>query len=283
MSNYIILFVALCTLFSCSLLDDKESLPSYLYIEGADFVSRTGEGTSDQAIYHSWININGDFVGAFENPRLIPLNYEGNVECIVNPGIFSNGISSLYEINEVMTPYKLDVELVRGEVDTIYPVFYYDETAGFSLINDFDNDQHDFNEDIDGDAFTRMIPTSRDAYSGKSGVIRLTTDHRLAVMTTKFDLENLPIGSGQKILEVHYKNDVPVEFGFRFYDNGSPIDFFEYGLNPSEEWNKVYINYTELINRLDASRIRILIRAALPADMEEGFVYFDNLKFTYEN
>ncbi len=289
MSNYLVLFISVLLLCSCSALDDKEQIPSYIYIDSVAFEARPNEGTDVQSIPYSWVSLEGasfgDFVGAYEHPRLIPLNYEGDVDCIVQPGIVNNGISALYDINEIMTPYRVPVNLVRGEIDTIYPVYQYDEDAGFGLINDFDDDRHDFNEDLDGDSFTRIAVTSSGAYSGKSARIRLYEGHEFIYMTTKTDIENINVGSGQKILEVHYKNDVPVEFGLRYYeDNGDSVDVPDlFGLNPSEEWNKVYINYTTVINGLDADRVRILIRAILPVDMEEGFVYFDNIKFTYEN
>lgn len=281
---YYALFIGALIFCSCSQLDENEALPSFLYVESFEFeTTDQNQGTDAQDLPHAWINVGGDFVGTWELPALIPLNYEGNFPCIFNPGMIINGISTLPDINEAMDPYRVDIELVRGETDTIRPVIRYDSTTVFKLVNDFDRSAHDFREDLDGNPFT-ALSVSEDAFEGKAGVIRLTEEHPIALLTHRLDFTDIPLNSNQKFLELHYKNDVPFELGIRSYDeNGNPDDEYFVGLNPSSEWKKAYIEYTDIIDFFEASRMRVLIGAALPADRQEGVIRLDNIKFLHEN
>lgn len=270
--------------FSCSQLEENEPLPAFMYIDSLKFeVADASQGSAAQDLPHVWINVGGDFVGTWETPALIPLNYEGNFECRFNPGMVINGISTLPEINEAMNPYIVDVELVRGEIDTIRPIIRYDSTTIFKLTNDFDLSTHDFREDLDGNAFTSMN-ISEDAFDGKAGVIRITEENPLALITHRLDFTDIPLNSNQKFLELHYKNDVPFELGIRSYNEvGDPVDEYFVGLNPTDTWKKVYIDYTDIIGVFEADRMRVLIGAVLQDGRQEGTIRLDNIKFLHEN
>ncbi|HKK88665.1 MAG TPA: hypothetical protein VJ917_07425 [Saprospiraceae bacterium] len=281
---YLLLIFGCFFTLSCTQLEENEALPAYMYIESLEFeTTDPSQGTDAQDLPHVWINVGGDFVGTWEMPALIPLNYEGNFECRFQPGMIINGISTLPEINEAMDPYIVDVELVRGEIDTIRPVIRYDSTTVFKLMNDFDRSTHDFREDLDGNPFTSISITD-DAFEGKAGVIRITEDNPIALVTHRLDFTDIPLNSNQKFLELHYKNDVPFELGIRSYDEtGSPDDEYFVGLNPTNQWKKAYIEYTDIISFFEADRMRVVIGAVLQEGQQEGTIRLDNIKFYHEN
>jgi hypothetical protein len=283
MTRSLLTVLSLAFLLSCSILDDNEPLPAYLYVESFKFEGNSQiEGSLDQNIQHAWINVGGDFVGTWELPALIPLNYEGNFDCIFNPGIVINGISTLPEINEAMDPHRQNINLIRGQTDTIRPIARYDETTEFKLINDFDRGTHDFREDLDGNPLTALNVTN-DGYSGKGGQIILSEDNPIALMTHRVDLTDIPLNSNQKFLELHYKNNIPFELGIQYYQDGMARSEYFTALNPKSSWNKVYIDYTDIIRVFEAEELRILIGAILPEGETEGNIFLDNIKFLHEN
>ncbi|NJL74770.1 MAG: hypothetical protein HC892_06765 [Saprospiraceae bacterium] len=65
--------VMLCC--SCDLINPAESIPAYLYITPFEFeIENTlRQGTGDQKITEAWVSIDGEFLGTYSLPALVPI------------------------------------------------------------------------------------------------------------------------------------------------------------------------------------------------------------------
>ena len=62
---------------SCSKDKFNAQIPSYLHIEVIDLETESFEGSSSHKITDAWITMDGNFLGAFELPCVVPILAEG--------------------------------------------------------------------------------------------------------------------------------------------------------------------------------------------------------------
>ena len=53
------------------------------------------------------------------------------------------------------------------------------------------------------------------------------------------------------------------------------------GVNPREEWNKIYIDLTDSAIQLDADFYQITLRALLPSGESAADIFIDNVKLLH--
>jgi hypothetical protein len=81
---------------------------------------------------------------------------------------------------------------------------------------------------------------------------------------------------------MNYKNNHNLTVGLIMVHSGQTIQQPILVLNPSEEWNKIYINLTPtLAYFFDASDFRVFIGLLRSPDTETATIYLDNLKLIF--
>jgi hypothetical protein len=132
----------------------------------------------------------------------------------------------------------------------------------------------------------RTPPDSPDAfideYSQYSGISYLTKAHDyLELVSDDGNGEGFVFDRGDFIfLEINYKFDVPVLIGMyiKIYGGGVQDRAFVV-VTPSDEWKKIYINFTPIVNEtVDANNFKIYFQAQLGTGDLSANVMFDNLK-----
>lgn len=275
--------ILIYTILSCSNIEDQEPIPAFIHIDVPQFSSRMDEGTDFQMLPHAWLNIAGDFTGAYEVPTTIPVNYFGEQDVIYTPGVFSNGLSDFFELVETIEPFRSTLNLISGETDTLRAELKYKDNVTFYLNDDFDEGFHSFNENLESED-TRMIIVDSGCREGKCGKITLTSEFPTSVLTTRLFIEDIPLNNQQLILEAEYKNDAILQFGIYFNDEDEMTERVEplFGVNAKNDWNKLYFFYQDAMNTLQIEDMRVVIFATLPPDTDTAYVYLDNLKLVGE-
>ena len=86
-------------------------------------------------------------------------------------------------------------------------------------------------------------------------------------------------------LEVHYKNEVDLEFGLLSYQNNDPFEKqYSTGVFPSDEWKKIYIDVTNDVKAMitnGGEEFRVIIRGLYTGD-DKAYIYLDNIKLIYQ-
>jgi hypothetical protein len=283
-------FTALATLSTCNIINPAEEIPGYVYI--TEFQVQTNsatQGSNSARITEAWLNVDGNFLGAWSLPALVPVLGPGEHQVILQPGIKDNGINSSPEIYVFYTDYQTTVDLSPNEVDTIRPVVTYRSEAKFAFIEGFESDSHIFQDMRFGGADHRIRLTDSDVFEGNySGVLTLDTDQPIVEIATIQRFSDLDRGL-LVYLEMNYKSDIPVVFGLvghRSGETGSGQTAFDPGFLPTEQWSKIYFNLSPLFFDGNFDEYQIVLLAAIPIvngqlSRPSAKVWFDNVKLVH--
>ncbi len=291
---FIILFI------SCS-KDWEAQKPVYLSVPeillSTDYVS---EGTSSSKMTTVWIYANGDAVGVFELPCVVPaILKEGDNEITMYPGINLNGIAASRAIYEGFEGMEFTLNYSpsgSAEADTILidsanRVTTYTDRVTVNLLEDFDGAGLNFEKTSKSDTNLRKTdlnnannfvnPQNPSEPNGRAGILYTSKSNDLAEVVLVKSLQ-LPIGGANVYLEMNYKSNVPFIVGVFADVSGTAVQQPTLYITPKDEWNKIYVNLvSEVSSQSSASGYKIYFRADHDDNLDTGKVFLDNLKLVY--
>ena len=276
--------IALNFFCSCAQLDQQEAIPSYVHIPSLKLQVSPDQGSSFHQFKDVWVYANNEYVGAYEMPVTIPIVAEGNTEIKIYAGFRKNGMVTQPTRYPFLDPYVINVPLEKTKTDTILPVLFYGGDVKFPFIEDFER-IHFFNEEIDGDQETKVILTAAaDAFEGaNSGEITVSNNH--PILEAWYDIPKpIPVSPNQIYMELHYKSDIPFYVGFIGYKAGeSPTRLINALVLPKSNWNKIYFDFTDILNNYRGASYKMAVAAAYIKDTAktEQHIYLDNFKVTH--
>ena len=263
--------------------DNEDAIPAYIQIDEYQITANAAtQGSNSHNIQDVWVYANNNLIGAFNLPATIPILEEGSVDIIIDPGIRDNGISASPRIYPYYTRYETTVELISEQVTAVTPSSTYTSDLKFVFKEDFE-ESNIFSIDRDMDNLTRMGQTSVGAIEGTAGVLDLSTAHPINEVATNIAYSNLPLtGSVDVYLELNYKADVDFAIGLIGYDDFGAIQvFYSHVLTAKGEWNKAYLNFTEVLFNSRMNSYQVAFLAGLPDGLSEAKVLVDNVKLVH--
>jgi hypothetical protein len=233
----------------------------------------TAQGSSSHKITDLWVYVNGQFQGAYPSDHTIPIVSKGKaVKLDIYAGIKNNGISGTRIFWPFYERIKIDTLVTVGKTITRPLTFTYNSTTNFS-----------WNESFDGlgttlESSPKYSTVSGDlAFEGKSMLVTLRGDSTVAMLKSTSSFK-LPTGSSNVYLELNYKCNETIEIGLIGDNSDEKSAFF---LNPSKQWNKIYINLAATVNaQVVSSKYKVFIRM-LKIESSEPELYLDNIKLVY--
>lgn len=286
-----IVLLAFC-LSSCDIINPDEPTPFYVYIEnGSVETDLAEEGSSSSKLTDVWVTYEGNLIGAFSTPALIPIIPGSSKTLTLGGGIKDNGISTTRVKYSFLESIQVEVDITSGKVDTIEKnehVYRYKSNTRFLLNEDFEGQSvaiEAYNNNLNNFYVTRNRGEVFEG-SGSLKIDIIPPDSGFAIRTfQEFEFGSFNFGSPTYV-ELDYKCNLPVGVGYIIKRSTGIENAAQHMvINSSDgEWNKIYINLTEqiaLINENETARIFFV--SYLPKDLESGTVYFDNLKLvTFE-
>lgn len=282
---------------------DRQSatVPSYLHIDEMNVTTNYSEhGTASSNITTAWVEIDGEMIGVFELPAVVPVAATGEHDLKLYPGINLNGIQSLRNIYEFYQPYEETMNFPDNEDvwpdannDSIPTVMYSPLSFyNYRPIEDFEDISLAF--EISNRADTGLSRTSDtnlifndpalNENSTQSGYVRLPDEDFLFEVVSVEEFTDLPKGGANVYLEMNYNIDAVATVGvFRRVPGGQVDQVPVVGLFPTDgEWKKIYINLvTEVSAVPNAEGFRIFIGAVNVEGNGEMDMLFDNIKLVY--
>jgi len=124
---------------SCSLLEQNEPIPSYLYVSEFRLKTFVNQGSSSQKITDVWLFNDTEFLGMFPLPAKIPLLLYGEQNLTIQAGIKENGIGATPENYPFFNPIKVKVNLTALKTDTLKLETSYLSSTKFHFAENFEN------------------------------------------------------------------------------------------------------------------------------------------------
>lgn len=289
-----LVFVIFSVIFlpSCNKFKGNQEIPAYLHVD--TFLLTTNypfEGAASHKITDVSVYIDDDFQGYYELPATIPILERGKHELTLMAGIKLNGNSSTRTINPFYVPYVIEDYVFEEKViDTVTPSTRYytkEESDIYFEIEDFERQigletaPYSDTTIIRTDRDAPEIWTDKDGNSHYSGYIWIgDTLNSFCIMTKP--LEGLPDQGNSIFLELDYKCTDIFKVGlFAKISKEEAIDLIY--VNPSESWNKIYVNLGPNITNTaidNPEYFRVFISGVVDESSEAEY-YFDNIKVVY--
>ena len=294
-----VLIILLTVVFSsCQKAQFKAEIPSYIHIESIDLETDSFEGSDSQNLTDAWVTMDGNFLGAFELPCTIPILSDGAHEFRVSSGIKANGISAtriIYPFFEICDLFIKDgdtyqastsniVNLHKDSTVVLKATTSYKENIAFLFVEDFEDAGAVIESTENSD--TSLVKTNIDslAFEGYSGEIHLdNTNDFFEIMSAEF----VPLNGlyNTTMLEMDYRCNHSFKLGVavKSAETGL-IDLYEsIQINPSEDWNKIYVHTTYQVNLGNSNdEFGIFIGTVKSSSSETASFYFDNIKWLHE-
>ncbi|MCH2042504.1 MAG: hypothetical protein MK212_00060 [Saprospiraceae bacterium] len=281
----VLIFTQACT------KEEPIPIPAYIFIDQIQFESQnaTSEGGSTSNISDAWVWVDEQLIGTNTLPMTIPvLHNDATSSNIIRvaAGIKDNGIGNTRLSYPFYSRYEVSKDLESGETVTVTPIIGYNEDVKIKIVDAFEDPGIVFGFDIDENPNTDIIKSTEDVlegtHSGKFVFDDIENTCELATSVQYQGLQPASLGASAVYLEIDYKTNVPLYVGLGSYYGGELSNIaYDVGLNPRDEWNKVYINLTEDVFGANASSYIIALKAFKTDSIPNPQIFVDNIKLLH--
>lgn len=276
-----VFFIIIVTMifYSCNFINPPEIIPSYIQINTINFTASSGQGSSSYKISDAWVYIDDQPLGCYELPTKFPVLKEGNHKITIYGGIKINGIAGTRSIYPYYQPWTQYVCLKKDSTIIFYPSTTYYSSTKFSFIEAFEDGGILFKKSPTSDTMIVKTSAKSEVFEGTySGVITLNNDIDTFECVT-IDAYKLPKSDSPVFIEMDYKTNNTFTIGVYANYTGYRNRLEYLNINPSDTWNKIYINLTNIISReAMANDYNIFISAYKASDVLNGVILIDNIK-----
>jgi hypothetical protein len=284
-------FLACLLLFNgCDKFEGPQEIPAYIRIDSLTFSTDfPTEGTARHNLTDAWIYVDDQLIGGFELPLEVPVLQQGKSKIEIRAGIELNGISDTRAPYPCTRPYSIEnLVLSPDSVTIISPEFEYYDNVVFVWREDFEDASLSIKRGNKSDtSIYRTEPANYpgaflDEYSQYSGIAFLDDNNStLELESDNGDGEGFVINRGDFVfLELHFKTTVPLLVGMYIQRNLVGIEDRPYIiLNNTDEWKKIYINFTPIVNEVsDAINFKVYFLASKSEGEDDHQIMLDNIK-----
>lgn len=283
--------ISLLFLTSCELYNPAEPVPAYIHIDKISVSTQPGQGTNSSKIADAWVYIDEQLIGCFELPVTFPVIQEGAHVIKVRAGIKVNGISATRSPYPFYDYHEQLITLKAGEKQTITPVVRYLSSARFTCMEDFEASTGTFFQNSPSGTDTSLLITTNpnQVFEGsKSGIAYLTGGRDLFECAS--DPSN-PLSfsgsTGPVFLEFNYKSNYIFVVGLFCHtvvgtSITNTLKLKTLDLNPSSEWNKIYVYLNPtILTAGNANKYNLFIGTLNTAGADSIALQLDNIKIVY--
>ncbi len=284
---YSFLFFSLVVMLpSCEVINPDEGIPSYIQIDTITLSTNYAEeGTASHKITDVWVYVDDQPIGTYELPATIPVLQSGSHKITINAGIKMNGIAATRIKYPFFEPYEITTELFSDSIITLQPDVHYSSFTTFAWLEDFESVGYTMEITSASDSTLNRVSNNPDVFEGTSSGLFVLRNPPHDLFECKTINEYTLVKQGKAVfLELNYKCNNHFSIGifeneFGGVSNQVPQTI---QINPSENWNKIYVNLTNEVN-LFANAINYNIYFGVLPDEgnPQPEVYIDNVKLVY--
>lgn len=281
----IIFLACSISIAGCNLINPEESIPSRIKLEKFDLQLQPGQGSEQNKITEVWVYAGSSFLGVFSPPVEIPyLADQDQTAFIFHPGIRNNGLANDAIIYPLYTSFEITLPTSPGLLTQVNPVTHYPAGAIVALNADFETG-NEFIDNRDTIAASFVQRTTMDPFEGDySGLIILSDSANFIEVGNAFALGGLPIDGKATYLEFQYKCETEMSIGVLGISlEGEKFSNFFYLIKPTDNWNMLYIELTDILKASEFPAYKILFRSIYPsnATKPELKIQLDNVKVVH--
>lgn len=288
MKNSLVLAIAVIALLlnSCDVQPAPEV--AYLTVDTLMVAPKANQGTASSKLTTLWIEQDGEQMGAFTPPCIIPVFARENTTIRFIPGINLNGSYAQRNQYEMLSPNSVEWDLTPQSTKNVAATrttFEYNTAYILEVLEDFDDVGLNYVHTIKSDTTLQLTSAMDEAlnidgeWPNKSGKYVLSPMTRGEFKTLQaFDL---PKYGANVWMEIDYKTDVALTFGIFANEPLQSIQAPVVTLFPNDQWNKVYINFVTEVSAYPAAQDYHLFFGSINTSQDTTTTYIDNIKLLY--
>jgi hypothetical protein len=272
------LFSFCVTLFyvSCNKQKLKSPQASFLVVADPQLITSSNQGANSHKITDMWLYVNDNFQGIFPIGGVMPVVATGNAEIVLYAGIKNNGIAATRLPYTFYQQVKFNQPVEAGQTYTYTPVFEYLSNANFRYVEGFEGTTPGLSFIGVGNTTYSLVTDPNKVYGGTGHSLFMTMDNAnpIGEIQSASSITGLPAGGASVYLELNYKNNQPFQVGII---GGGTDQRQIITINPSDDWNKIYVQLTTGISTSPSyTNYKLYIKATKTVSDPE--IYLDNFK-----
>lgn len=249
-TSYILLLTAL--IFgssSCDLINPEEQIPSFLCVDSIAMNVGNLQGTNTHDIVDAWVFDNEQLVGVYELPAVVPILSTGETNIRIRPGVKVNGQAASRSPLSFLEDFSGGVELFEDSVVCVNPTLSYRSNVATPWVEDFEISSQQTLTTTSLSEQTIALVTGSEAIDGKSALLSLNPNQFIFECKSTGEFQ-LPSAGAEVILEFSYKCNHPFIVSVVSTNPGGSVQTPVFQVNPSEDWNHIYISLTQVASTL---------------------------------
>lgn len=281
---FITSFLSLFLFQACKKLNPDEQIPAYIHIEKINLKTNSlTEGSNSAKISDAWVYIDEQLIGCFELPTTFPVLFEGTHQIKIRAGIKVNGIAvtrAPYPFYEIFVQ---NVDLKKSTRLNLNPVVSYASFTKFNFMENFDGVGTIISPGPAGTEDTlKQTFNKKNVFEGNGSGYAHLKKNQLNFQGVSNTSYVLPKAGSPIFLEFNYKCNHSFFAGIYAHTNTSSIETPVIGMNPSENWNKMYVYLTPTISEAaNATDFSIFFRMYNQDAEDSVGLLIDNIKLVY--
>lgn len=282
-SIHLLLLVIVVVMTGCDTINPVEPIPGYVSIDSILFeTDYPVQGSSKYTYTDSWVYIDNNYLGTYENPIVFPVLASGSHKISVRAGIIENGVSATRSAYMKLATYDTTVVLAPNVTTPIKPVVRYFNNLVFLQKEDFDDGGVSLvSTNTDNAPLQLTVQGDTNAFEGASGAVNITENKPVFEVAT--DLPFVLPSTSSPYVEMNYKGNTEFTVGlFITTTSGTVLQNPLLNVRSSSVWKKIFINLRDLgAIGPNISSYKLYIYSNLPYGYTSAQLYFDNIKVLY--
>jgi hypothetical protein len=285
---FLSLFFSLIFLFSCSKDSLKSPAASFMVFNNPtlNITSPTIQGANSLNVTDVWYYVDEQFQGCYPIDGIVPIVASVSANIKIFGGIRNNGIGGTRQPYYFFKPVSFTQAIEAGKTYTYNPVFEYISGAKFPVIDDFEgngtgtNGIFFQNAGNPGDSACVLVTNPSLVYGGTGKTMFLgMSDAKPTANIVTTTAKQMPLSGARIYMELNYKCNQEITVGVIGGSEKRPTIV----LNATDNWKKIYIDLTTVINTAPTySYYNFYISATKNADVANPAIYIDNVKVVTE-
>ncbi len=273
---YFLLFYSLLLSVSCNKDKLKSPKASFLLVNPVTLKTTSAQGSASHKITDIWYYVDGKFKGVFPVGNVMPIAVDGNAEIMLMAGIKNNGISATRIPYPLFNSVSFYQSFEPGQTYTVSPKFEYTSNAYFFYADSFDGTGSYFKPAGDSGYVAISNPSKTFGGTGKS-IFMGMSDSKPTSEMLQTTAVYLPGGGSTIYVELDYRCNQSFVVGV--VGDGTDV-LPAVTVNRSDEWNKIYVQLTNVVSTNPHLGYQVFIKAQKEVDSPE--IYIDNVKLIYQ-
>lgn len=271
-------------LSACTFTENDSIEPAFLILQNPSLTTKSNEGDNSQNIKYAWVILDGQLLGVFPLPAkvpIIPTSKEMDIQ--INAGVNQDGDVNNSVEYPFFNPIKKTMVIEPNKEYEINLKFTYKSEIVFDFIEDFENNTHILDNDIDENSKTRINLTNKDKASGNSsGIIVLDDANTDGEVSCIPFFDNKFNKRGNVFLEFDYKSDESVFAGTEVQSSSGLKQSYSAIVPKSSIWTRAYVNLTQSISQNTVTNYRVILGTTrINKSKPQSEIYFDNVKLVH--